>query len=371
MALQRYLLLVSVTIVFFLGLMMIFNTSSADVLDRSLGKSTHQALFRQVMYAAAGCLLAIPICFIGYRNLLKMSPFLFYFFSFSLLLVFVPGIGKAFNGAKRWIGIGMYTVQPSEFVKLAVPLYYIRFFMSLKDMGMNFHSFLKIIGIITIPMLLVFLEPDTGTTGILGLLTVMLLLITRVKKKYWVLPMFAVFFFTGLFAYNMPYVRERVAVYLNPDLDRKGRGHQPYQAKIAAGSGGLFGRGIGKSLQKLNYLPEAQNDYIAAIYAEEFGFLGVLFLIALYMFIAYLGFHIAYFAADREGFYLATAITCLISVQSFLNLGVVSGILPSTGLNLPFFSQGGSSLLANIVGVAIILNISSLSEKGGNHLALK
>jgi cell division protein FtsW len=145
---------------------------------------------------------------------------------------------------------------------------------------------------------------------------------------------------------------------LNPELDLKGKGHQPYQAKIAAGSGQLLGRGPGNSLQKLSYLPEAQNDYIAAIYAEEFGFLGIVTLIVLYMIIAYVGFYIAHICQDRNGLYFATAITFLICFQAFMNLGVVSGLLPSTGLNLPFFSQGGTSLMANIAGLGLLLNIA-------------
>lgn len=360
---HRYLFLICIALIFSLGLVMVFNTSSADVLDRLLTKHTHHALFRQIFYGVFACFIAVLVGFIGYHNLLKISPFLLCFFSFLLLAVFVPGIGKILNGARRWIGIGPYTLQPSEFIKFVIPLYYISFFLSLEKKRMDFHDFLKIMGILFIPTGLVFLEPDTGTTIIIGFTLLMLLVMTRVEKKFWVIPMLVVVLLGGIIAYNLPHVHSRVAVYLNPEMDKRGKGHQPYQAKIATGSGQLFGKGLGKSLQKLNYLPEAQNDYIAAIYAEEFGFLGMLFLLTLYMFIAYFGFYIAYFAADKEGFYLASVITYLICIQAFLNLGVVSGLLPSTGLNLPFFSQGGSSLVANIVSVAVLLNISTFSEK--------
>ena len=145
-----------------------------------------------------------------------------------------------------------------------------------------------------------------------------------------------------------------VNVYLNPELDIRGRGHQPYQAKIAAGSGKLMGKGPGNSLQKLSYLPEAQNDYIAAIYAEEFGFLGMIVLITLYMLVAYFGFSVAISTADQVGLCVAASFTFLISFQAFMNLGVVSGLLPSTGLNLPFFSQGGSSLIVNMMAISLI-----------------
>ena len=144
----------------------------------------------------------------------------------------------------------------------------------------------------------------------------------------------------GTFAIIFPYVAARLKVYRHPELDLKGKGHQPYQAKIAAGSGQLFGKGPGNSLQKLSYLPEAQNDYIAAIYAEEFGFAGIAVLICLYTLLGCLGFQIAAQASTDEGFYYASAVTFLLCFQAFLNLGVVSGLLPSTGLNRLCSSRG-------------------------------
>jgi cell division protein FtsW len=368
---QRNLLLICITLIFGLGLVMVFDTSSADILDRSLSKSTHHSVVRQVLYGIIGCFAGGVTYFIGYRNLLKLSWPLLCIISLSLILVFIPGVGKIFNGARRWIGIGIFTIQPSEFAKIIAPIYYIHYFMKIKEQDLDLETFLKLLGPLAVPLVLIFLEPDTGTSVIIVLTILMLVILTGVNRKFWVIPMAVVVVVGGTLAYNMPYIRARVAVYLNPELDRQGKGHQPYQAKIAAGSGGLTGKGIGMSLQKLNYLPEAQNDYIGAIFAEEFGFIGVLFLISLYMTLAYLGFHIAFNAADREGFYLAGTITYLICIQAFMNLGVVSGLLPSTGLNLPFFSQGGTSLMANIIGIALLLNIASVSEKCNSRLYYK
>ena len=155
-----------------------------------------------------------------------------------------------------------------------------------------------------------------------------------------------------------PHVPDRIRVYLHPELDLKGKGHQPHQAKIAAGSGQLFGRGFGESMQKLNYLPEARSDYIAAIYAEEFGFIGILVLIALYLSFAYAGYLTAIRQTTQEAFLLASFLTFLIEIQAFLNLGIVSGLLPSKGMTLPFFSQGGSSLIMNLVALFILLDIA-------------
>ncbi len=297
------------------------------------------------------------------------APRLLFFFSFLLLFIFVPGIGLTVNGSRRWIAVGPFSFQPSEFVKYVIPLYYIFLALQKSSMAMTSKEFLKWLWPVAVPMVLILVEPNNGTVGVIGIELLVLFFLTKVPAKLWVIPMVALLVLGSVFALSMPYVRARIDVYMHPEKDLKGRGHQPYQAKIASGSGGLFGRGPGKSLQKFSYLPEAQNDYIAAIFAEEFGFLGMVILIGGYAAFAYLGFSVAYQAFDSAGFLLASIITFLISFQAFMNLGVVSGLLPSTGLNLPFFSQGGSSLIANIAGVGLLMNISYLSEKKGARIA--
>jgi cell division protein FtsW len=360
---MRLLILGCVTLIFALGLMMVFNTSSAEILDRSLDRNVHQAFFRQIVFATVGGLLAILLWRIGYQPALRFSPWLLLLASGLLILVFVPGIGKVRNGAHRWVGLGGFTIQPSEFVKYLVPMAYIDWFLSQKQTQISFFLFCKSVACLTLPMLLVMIEPDNGTTAVMGASLIPLFFLSGIRFKFWALPILSLICVGVIAAYQLPYVRGRIEVYLHPELDLKGKGHQPHQAKIAAGSGGLLGRGPGASLQKLTYLPEAQNDYIAAIYAEEFGFAGVLLLIILYMLFTYGGFSIAMRSQSIEGCYLAVAITFLITLQAFLNLGVVSGLLPSKGVNLPFFSQGGTSLIANILGLTILLNIGKFSNE--------
>ncbi|MFI0434253.1 MAG: putative lipid II flippase FtsW [Parachlamydiaceae bacterium] len=355
---HRLLLLFSVSSIFVMGLVMIFNTTSAEVLDLALSKSTHQALFKQLFYGCAGLILAASVCHFGYRRLIEVSPYLLAFFCFLLVLTLIPGIGREVNGSRRWIAIAGVSFQPSEFVKYIVPLYMIHRLLQIDPTQLSFKGFLKLGGILGIPILLVLVEPNNGTAGVIGLVVIVMCVLSRIPFRYWAFPLSILILIGGISAYHLPYVKARFKVYLHPELDLKGKGHQPYQAKIAAGSGQLMGRGPGNSLQKLSYLPEAQNDYIAAIYAEEFGFLGISCLILIYMCIGYIGFFIAHTAEDRRGFYLAAVITFLICFQAFMNLGVVSGLLPSTGLNLPFFSQGGTSLMANIMGLGLILNIA-------------
>lgn len=359
----RMMLLLTASAIFSLGLIMIFSTTSAEILDHELDKSTHVAILKQLSYAVAGLGLAWGVIKIGYRNLLNYSTPLLIIFTLLLLLTLIPGIGKSVNGSRRWLSIAGLSFQPSEFVKYIIPAYFIHHFLKFNEADFYFRDFIKLVGIVSIPMVLVLVEPNNGTTAVIGLTLVALFFLTRIHFRYWAWPLLGFVLVVGTFASQLPYVSARLKVYFHPELDLKGKGHQPYQAKIAAGSGKLWGMGPGNSLQKLSYLPEAQNDYIAAIYAEEFGFMGMLGVITLYQVMASLGFYIAYQCPDRGGYLLASCAIFLISFQAFLNLGVVSGLLPSTGLNLPLFSQGGSSLMANIAGFAILFSVSLETDK--------
>lgn len=359
---HAFVLLVSVVLLFALGLTMIFNTTSAEVLDRFLDRNTAHALIKQLLYAVVGVIGAIGVWFIGYQNLVKLSRSVLVGATFLLILVFLPGIGSHINGAHRWINIFGNSLQPSEFVKFLIPLYFISIISAKKD-PLELKAFIRLLAKLAIPIGLILIEPDNGTVAIIFSALVILFILTRQKWRYWALPLAVLFACGAIVASQMPHVSDRIKVYMNPEYDIKGKGHQPYQAKIAAGSGKLLGRGLGESLQKLEYLPEARSDYIAAIFAEEMGFVGMTALIVLYMGIGYCGFSIAQRAKDNEGFYVAAVFTFLICFQAFLNLGVVSGLLPSKGTNLPFFSQGGSSLLANMLALSVLLNIAKQSEK--------
>jgi len=353
-------LIVPVSILFSFGLLMIFNTTAAQIIDRSLDTNTHIILFKQSLYGVLGVIAGAVIFRWGYQHLLRFSAAGLVLGTILLILLFVPGIGQTVNGARRWIGLWGFTFQPSECIKILLPSVYIHWACQKKEIPLI--PFLKIVMAFSLPLALILLQPDNGTAAIILCTLPVLFLLTRVKWHYWALPLLVLVGAGGAAAYHMPHVHDRIQIYLHPELDLKGKGHQPHQAKIAAGSGGLFGRGIGESLQKLNYLPEARNDYIAAIYAEETGFVGILGIIALYMTFSFAGFFVAIRAQDAEGFLLASILTFLISIQAFLNLGVVSGLLPSKGMTLPFFSQGGTSLIVNIVALFILLDIARKSK---------
>lgn len=353
---MRLALFLSVAFLFSFGLLMVFNTTSAEIIDRSLDVDTHGALYRQILYGIGGLVAGAIAYWWGYESILRWSTPLLAGGTLLLALVFVPGIGQMINGSRRWIGLFGFTFQPSECAKILIPAAYIRWALCQKG-EIGWLSFLKILGALFIPLALIFFEPDNGAIAILFSLLVVLFFLSRVRLVYWALPLFILMGIGAVIAYQMPYVKSRIQVYLHPELDLKGKGHQPHQAKIAAGSGKLWGRGLGESLQKLNYLPEARSDYIAAIYAEETGFIGILGLIAAYGILTAAGFAVALRAKDPGGFLFAAILTFLISFQAFLNLGVVSGLLPSKGMNLPFFSQGGSSLVANMVALFLLFDI--------------
>ncbi|MES2345922.1 MAG: putative peptidoglycan glycosyltransferase FtsW [Chlamydiota bacterium] len=349
--------LTCIAVIFAMGLLMVFNTTAAEVLDRSLERSTHHALVKQILYAVVGGVGAALVSFCGYRQILRLSPFFLAIGTVLLILVFIPGIGQQINGARRWVGVFGNSLQPSEFVKYLIPVYFIHVVCQATQ-PIKLGVFLRLMGTLSIPIGLILIEPDNGTVAIIMTTLVALFMLTKIKWSYWMLPL-SLFVLCGVaIASQMPHVSSRIQIYLDPELDLKGKGHQPYQAKIAAGSGKLWGKGLGESLQKLDYLPEARSDYIAAIYAEEFGFIGMLGLLFAYMLLGLLGFFMAQRAVDLHGFYLIAILVFLISFQAFLNLGVVSGLLPSKGTNLPFFSQGGSNLLASFMAVALIINVT-------------
>lgn len=353
---MRLLLSLSVTLLFAFGLLLVLDTTAAEALDRAQGVGLYDAFFRQLAYALGGALLG-AICYaIGHQKLLQGAYVLFALSLLLLVLTLVPGIGQTINGSRRWLSLFGLSVQPSEIVKLVLPLTFIRWKMGQKG-EITLPIFLQMGACLLFPIGLILVEPDNGTAAILLSVVVVLFFLSKIPAKFWAIPL-GVFAILGLTAaYQLPYVHKRLEVYLHPELDLQGKGHQPYQAKIAAGSGQLWGRGLGESLQKLSYLPEARSDYIGAIFAEEFGFFGVLALLSVYGMFFYQAAKTALFAKKEETYLLAASYTYLIGFQVFLNLGVVSGLLPSKGTTLPFFSQGGSSLLVNFLLFFLILEM--------------
>ncbi len=360
MAKYRLILIFIVALLFLMGCVTIFDASAGELIDTKSHRSLWGAMLKQLAWGVAGVSIGAFCYRFGYQNFLKLSRPLLYAACVLLLMVFIPGIGISANGARRWVGLFGFSIQPSEFVKYIVPMYLISVLSNGKVQTRK--EFYTVLAPVALALLLILLEPNNGTAFVISLTSGILILFLNIPVRFWIVPAACLVALSLLFAWKKGYVRARINTYLNPEQDIKGKGHQPHQAKIAAGSGGLFGLGLGKSMQKLSYLPEAQNDYIAAIYAEEFGLIGVFLLLSCYIVIGLIGLRIALFADGLQAQLLAGCIAFLFCFQACMNLGVVSGLLPSTGLNLPFFSQGGSSLIANLSGLGLLLNCSLPSQ---------
>lgn len=343
-----------VLLIYAVGLLMIFDASSGEIVDLSLGKSQYIGFTRQLVWGLAGTCAGYVAYRLGWKFWVVNSRTTYLVLLALLVLVFVPGIGVSANGSRRWIGLGGFVIQPSEFVKILLPAFFIQTCVNRPEVFQKFSAFLSLLAVSGLSVLLIVLEPNNGTAGVIALILGALTVIVGIPTRFWALPLCMSAVALGLFAASSGYVQRRLTTYLHPEADIKGKGHQPYQAKIAAGSGGIFGRGPAKSMQKLSYLPEAQNDYIAAIFAEEFGFVGIVLLISVYLWLFHEMGRIVRQATTPEAFCWGATIVVLMVVQTFMNLGVVSGLLPSTGLNLPFFSQGGSSLVANCMGLGLL-----------------
>ena len=355
-----YGIIYPLVLLFLCGALVVYGAAAGEWLDLESAPHPGIILTKHLIHG----FLALGIAYIsylwGYRNFFEMRHLIAFLILLGLICVFVPGLGKRANGANRWIGLSWFGLQPSEFAKVCLPL--ILFHSLLKDPSMRFRTFAKKLIPCSLAVVLIWKEPDHGTALILAVLLITAVFLAGIRMRYWVAPLLVLAIIGGVAAWQTPYISARLAVYFDPSSDLLGVGHQAHQAKIAIGSGGLFGKGLGESWQRVRYLPEAQNDYIAAIFAEEMGWIGISLMILLYCVFACSAFSLAMSSSEYLCAGLCSIIGTSLILQAFLNLGVVSGLLPSTGLNLPVFSQGGSSLLANGMAVGLLLSSGRSSE---------
>ena len=289
----------------------------------------------------------------------------FYVFALALTaLVFVPGLGVHAGGATRWIDLGPVTVQPAEFLKPAVILM-LAFFLArtkekIKDFKTGLLPFAVILGL---PVVLLALQPNNSTILVLGATSVALYFLAGARLRDIAIIGLTGIAFIALALVFRPYALERVKTFIDPSADGLGSGYQIQQSLIAIGSGGMLGRGFGQSAQKYNYLPEPVGDSVFAVYGEEFGFVGTVLLVLLFTAFATRGFTIAAEASTAFGAYAVTGLTLIITISAFMNIGAMLGIVPLTGLPLPFVSHGGTALLAALASVGVILNVAAHRSK--------
>jgi cell division protein FtsW len=347
------------------GLLMLASASWPMSFDDFQGNGyylfVHQLLFG-VLPGVVGFLIAYFVPYQVYKRfalpMLGLSIFL-------LIIVFIPGLGVEIKGSHSWISLGAFSMQPSELVKFTFLMYVAAWLegsmgKNVRDTMKGLVPFLIVLGIV---MLLLLLQPDTGTMGIIVIMALAVYFVAGAPLKY-----FAFFGVAGalllslLFTFS-PYRAERLTAFLHPELDKQGAGYQINQALLAVGSGGIFGRGYGHSLQKFQYLPEVAGDSIFAVIAEELGFVLTSVFVLLYVGMLFRGLVIAEHSPDTFGTYLVVGIMAWLGIQAFVNIGAMVGLLPITGVPLPFVSYGGTALAIAMTAVGVVLNVSRTQKE--------
>jgi rod shape determining protein RodA len=337
------------------GLVIIYGTS--------ISGNSMEVFWRQVVYAIGGVVIYLFFAFYDYHRLAKFNRISY--FVILALLIFVLVFAREIKGSTRWIDFGFFQLQPAEFAKIVVILGLSRW-MYLKRGQINSWKNIIITAVYTlIPAILIMREPDLGSSVILIGVWAGLLLISPMSKKYIVTLVLMAVILSGIgWQFGLhDYQQRRIEVFLNPDLDPRGQGYNVRQAIIAVGSGQLFGRGLGQGLQgQLNFLPERQTDFIFASASEEIGFLGVAGLLALYCFLFLRLLSIMKMAKDDLAFYIVGGVLFMLFGQVLINIGMNIGLMPVTGIPLPFLSYGGSSLIVVMISLGIVQNIAKQSK---------
>ena len=354
---ERKVLLISVILISLFGVLMIY--SSSCIWSEYKFHDPYKYLKSQSIFLIIGYIIMYIISKYPYQNYKKLSNIIFGICFTMLVLVLIPGIGTVRNGSRSWFGIGGLGIQPSEFTKLSLIIFTAKYLDNNEKSLRNIKKgVFPILGILFLVFALIMLEPDFGTGVIIVMTIITLLFVSGVKMNFFIKIGLLGLLGVVILIIIAPYRLQRILSFLNPWSDPLGSGFQIIQSLYAIGPGGLLGLGLGNSIQKHFYLPEPQTDFIFSIISEEFGFMGVLIVSTLFILIIISGFKISINCEDKFGKYLAFGITFGLSFQTLLNLMVVTGLIPVTGVTLPFLSYGGSSLIISLISIGILLNIS-------------
>ncbi|MDX6589406.1 MAG: cell division protein FtsW [Solirubrobacterales bacterium] len=339
------------------GAVMVFSASSTTQVLQNGGLSNSAFyLKRTLMFGAVGLVVMHLVARHGLVAVRRLTPLLLGVSMF--LLVAVLAIGSEVNGASRWIGSGFLQVQPSELAKVALILYGADLLARKPKRARSIEGFMPFLLVTGCASLLIMLEPDMGTTMVVAFAVAATLIAAGARPRDLGMIALAIGVVALLVTVVEPYRMERLTGFLNPGSDTEGAGFQAAQAKIALGSGGIFGVGIGNGVQKAFYLPEAHTDMISAVIGEELGLVGIVGVVGLFAMFGFAGLKIAQKAKDNYGKLLVAGLTSLILVQAMINLFAVMGLAPLTGVPLPFVSYGNSSLMACLFAVGLMLNVA-------------
>ena len=358
-----YVLLTTVLMLLIVGLIAVYSSSYA------IGFAEHgDASFfikRQAMWAGIGLVGLLVMMTIDYRILKRLSPLLMLVALLALAAALVPGISIEHNGASRWIGIGGFTAQPSEFAKLAVLIYLAAWLAAkgdvVRDFSLGVIPFVSMVGLVGA---LILLEPDLGTATVIALMTGTLFFVAGARIVHVLALVGSAAVFTLFLIAVAGYGASRILTFTSPDSDPAGAGFQTLQMLLAFGSGGLTGLGLGVSRQKFFYIPGSHTDGVLAIIGEELGFIGVATVLLLFALLLRRGFRLVRRAADPFGSLLATGVLAWLAFQLLMNVGGVTRSIPLTGIPLPLLSYGGSSLAVTLTALGVLLSVSRYAAVG-------
>jgi cell division protein FtsW len=344
-----------------IGLIMVYSASAVWAEYKF-----HDSFFfakRQLLFAGVGIVAMFFIMNIDYWTWRTWAKVLLIFCFVLLVLVLIPGIGMVRNGSRSWIGVGAFSIQPSEFMKLAMIAFLAKFLSENQKKITSFkQGLLPSLTLVFTAFGMIMLQPDLGTGTVMVGTCIAMIFVAGARISHFVgLGLLGIAGFAAL-VLSAPYRIKRITSFLNPWEDPLGSGFQMIQSLYAIGPGGLFGLGLGQSRQKFFYLPEPQTDFIFAILAEELGFIGGSLVLLLFSLLLWRGVRVALGAPDLYGSFLAIGIISMIAIQVMINIGVVTGLMPVTGITLPFLSYGGSSLTLMLMAIGVLLNISRYSK---------
>lgn len=341
----------------------IFSSASLGLLAKESSNYSSIAFSQMVFGLFLGTLAMIEASRMD-PKIWKKSAFYLLFVAIVLnILVLVPGIGFEHAGARRWIMLGTISFQTSEILKLAFILYFAAWVSGVKDGIKTFRlGFLPLLVLLFISALLLLQQPDTDNFILIVLAGTAMFVAAGGRWRYVLLVVFAGLVGITFLALTRPYIMQRITTFFDPQVDALGASYQIQQSLIAVGSGGLFGRGFGQSVQKFTYLPEPVGDSIFAVAAEEFGFVGSVFLLLIFVLFAVRGLKVASKTPNTFGRLVIVGIVIMIVSQAFVNIGAMLGVIPLSGITLPFVSHGGTSLFITLFEVGIVLSISKTRE---------
>jgi cell division protein FtsW len=342
-----------------LGLIMV-GSASVSVAEKQAGNAFY-FLWRQLLYTGIGVFIALIITRIPLRTWQSLGPWLIAVSLILLLLVFIPGLGRTVNGSARWISVAGFNMQPSEVVKLFAVIYLAGYLVRQQHaIKTSLGGFLRPLALFVILVLFLLLEPDFGAAAVILTTAVMMMWLGGVRVTQFAVLVVSVAGVLFVLALISPYRLQRMTAFMNPWADPFDSGFQLTQALIAFGRGEWFGVGLGSSVQKLFYLPEAHTDFLFAVLAEELGLVGVVIVMLLFTILVLRALHIGRSAEKRErpfaGF-IAYGLGIWIGLQAFINIGVNMGVLPTKGLTLPFMSYGGSSIVVMCTALGLLLRV--------------